>query len=37
MTFLTENYGIDITDEDFSAENFDTIGSVARLVEHKLG
>jgi acyl carrier protein len=36
MTFLTESYGVDITDEDFSEENFQTIGSVARLVGRKL-
>ena len=36
MTFLTETYGIEIDDDDFSAENFETIGTVARLVDRKL-
>jgi acyl carrier protein len=34
--FLGEAYGIAIEEEDFSEENFETIGSVARLVTSKL-
>jgi acyl carrier protein len=34
--FLGEAYGIAIDEEDFSEENFETIGSVAQLVKSKL-
>lgn len=36
MTFLTDTFNIEISDEDFSAENFETIDSVAGLVESKM-
>lgn len=36
MTFLTDTFDIEISDEDFSAENFETIDSVAGLVESKM-
>jgi len=35
MTFLSENLQIEIADEDFVPENFQTAGSLARLVERK--
>lgn len=36
MTFLTDNFDIEIGDEDFSPDNFETIDSVAKLVSSKL-
>lgn len=35
MTFLSEELGIEVEDEDFSAENFATIDSLARFVVRK--
>lgn len=35
MTFLSEKLGVEISDEDFVAENFRTIGSLARLITEK--
>lgn len=34
---LEEKFGITINDEDIRAEVFETVGSLSRLVEHKLG
>lgn len=33
---LEEKFGITINDEDIRAEVFETVGSLSRLVEHKL-
>ena len=35
MTFLSDTMGIEISDEDFVAENFRTVGSLARFVSKK--
>jgi acyl carrier protein len=35
MTFLSERYGIELDEGDFAADNFETAGSLARLVERK--
>ena len=35
MTFLSESMGIEISDEDFVAENFKTVGSLARFISEK--
>ncbi len=35
--FLTDSLGVEISDEDFTPDNFATIGSVVALVERKLG
>lgn len=35
MAFLGETYGIEVSDEDFLPENFETIGSLASFVERK--
>jgi acyl carrier protein len=35
MEFLQHSFGIDIADEDFSAENFDTVDTLAGLVERR--
>lgn len=35
--FLSDRWGIEISDEDFTPENFATIGSLVALVEGKLG
>jgi len=34
-TFLSERYGIEIEDEDFTADNFSTIGRLAAFIESK--
>lgn len=34
---LEEKFGITFNDEDIRAEVFETVGSLSRLVEHKLG
>jgi acyl carrier protein len=35
-TFLSSEFGIEFDDEDFTAENFATAGSVAALVARKI-
>ena len=35
-TFLAERYGIEIEDEDFTAENISTIGMVAEFIKSKV-
>jgi len=35
-TFLSDRFGVAFDDEDFTAENFATAGSVARLVALKI-
>ena len=30
--FLTENHGVEVTDEDFVAENFETVDALVALV-----
>ena len=35
MMFLGESYGIEIADEDFVAENFETVESLTRFVVEK--
>ena len=35
MTFVGERYGIEITDEDFVPENFETVDSLVRLVKQR--
>lgn len=34
--FVGDEFGIGLEDEDFVAENFETVGSLARLVESRL-
>lgn len=35
MTFLGEQMGIEVSDEDFIPENFETVGSLSRFVAGK--
>lgn len=35
VTFLGDEFGVEVGDEDFVAENFETIGSLARFVARK--
>lgn len=35
MSFLGETYRIEVRDEDFLPENFETLGSLAAFVERK--
>ena len=35
MTFLSETRNVEIGDEDFTLENFETVGSLARFVAAK--
>ncbi len=35
MTFVSEELGFEISDEDFTAENFETVGSLVRLIGTK--
>jgi acyl carrier protein len=35
MTFLSERYGLELEEEDFAAENFETAGSLTQLVLRK--
>lgn len=35
VTFLGDELGVEVTDEDFVADNFETIGSLARFVAKK--
>lgn len=35
VTFLGDEFGIEVTDDDFVAENFETVGSLARFVARK--
>lgn len=35
MTFLSERYGLELDEEDYAAENFETAGSLAKLVLRK--
>ena len=35
VTFLNDSLGIEVDDEDFVTENFETIGSLARFVARK--
>lgn len=37
ITRLEEVFGISIADDEISAETFETVGSLARFVEHKRG
>lgn len=37
MTFVSEELGFEISDDDFTAENFDTVGSLVRLIARKRG
>jgi len=34
--FAGEEFGVELADDDFVAENFETVGSVARLIESRL-
>lgn len=34
-TFMSSHFRIEILDEDFTSENFDTIGDLARFIERK--
>jgi acyl carrier protein len=36
VTGLEEQFDIEVDDEDFSAEVFESLGSLTRFVEHKL-
>lgn len=36
MTFLSEQYHLELAEEDFVEENFETVGSLSRLVARKL-
>ena len=35
MTFVGEELGFEISDDDFTAENFETVGSLVRLIAEK--
>lgn len=35
VTFLSDEFGIEVTDDDFVAENFETVGSLAQFVARK--
>lgn len=35
VTFLGDELGVEVSDEDFVAENFKTVGSLARFVARK--
>lgn len=35
MVFLSETMNIEITDEDFVPENFETVGTLARFISEK--
>lgn len=35
VTFLGDELGVEVSDEDFVAENFETVGSLARFVARK--
>jgi acyl carrier protein len=37
VLFLDERFGIDITDDEFVEENFNTVGAISRLVTSKRG
>ena len=37
VLFLDQHFGIDITDDEFVEENFNTVDAVARLVASKRG
>lgn len=37
VAFLEDEYGIEVDDTDLVPENFETIDSIARLVETRLG
>lgn len=37
MTFLGEQMGVEISDDDFIPENFQTVGSLSRFVAAKKG
>jgi acyl carrier protein len=34
-TFLADTFAFELTDEDFTADNFATLGALVRLVQHK--
>lgn len=36
MTFLSERFGLELEEEDFAAENFETVGTISGLVSRKL-
>jgi acyl carrier protein len=36
ITALEEHFGIEVDDDEISASNFETLGSLARFVEEKL-
>lgn len=35
MTFLSERFGLELEEEDFAAENFETVGTISALVSRK--
>ena len=37
VLFLDEHFGIDITDDEFVEENFNTVGAISHLVMSKRG
>jgi len=37
VLFLDQRFGIDITDDEFVEENFNTVDAIARLVTRKRG
>jgi acyl carrier protein len=37
VLFLDQRFGIDITDDEFVEENFNTVDAIARLVASKRG
>ena len=37
VLFLDQRFGIDITDDEFVEENFNTVDAIARLVTSKRG
>jgi acyl carrier protein len=36
MTFMSERFQLELEEEDFAAENFETVDTLSRLVQRKL-
>ncbi len=36
MTFLSERFGLELEEEDYAGENFETVGTISGLVSRKL-
>jgi acyl carrier protein len=37
MTFLSERFQLELDEDDFAAENFETVGTLSALVQRRLG